>query len=124
MRVLLAEDDALLREILCEGLAIEGFEVVAAEDGLRALERFEREGPYDVLLIDEEMPGLTGRELVARIRQQGHRVPALLISGNLHLDPEERAALGVGPVLRKPVSFQDLTRAINAAVGRPLTGPA
>jgi CheY-like chemotaxis protein len=53
------------------------------------------------------------------VRGEGHRIPALLISGNLHLEPEECAALGVGPVLRKPISFEDLARAVRAAVAAP-----
>jgi CheY-like chemotaxis protein len=62
-RVLLAEDDPQLREILLDGLQDEGFSVVAAEDGVRALDLFLSQGPFDVVLLDEEMPGLTGREL-------------------------------------------------------------
>ena len=45
MRVLLAEDDALLREILCDSLAEQGFTVVAAADGQDALKRFRASGP-------------------------------------------------------------------------------
>jgi two-component system capsular synthesis sensor histidine kinase RcsC len=111
--VLIAEDDALLREILCEGLAEEGFAVEAAGDGEDALKRFHAGGPFDVLLLDEEMPGMTGRAFLGIIRAEGHRVPALIISGNLHLDAEECAALGIGPVLRKPISFEDLTLALH-----------
>ena len=122
MRVLVAEDDALLREILCDGLADQGFSVEAAEDGQDALKRFRAGGPFDVLLLDEEMPGMTGRAFLARIRADGHRVPALLISGNLHLDAEECAALGIGPVLRKPISFEDLTLALRS-VAAPGNSP-
>ena len=46
MRVLVAEDDALLREILCDGLADQGFSVEAAEDGQGALKRFRAGGPF------------------------------------------------------------------------------
>jgi hypothetical protein len=42
-------------------------------------------------------------------------VPALVISGNLHLDAEECAALGIGPVLRKPISLADLAIALRGA---------
>jgi CheY-like chemotaxis protein len=61
------------------------------------------------------MPYLRGREILRRIRDQGDDVPALLISGNLQLEEEERAALGVGPVLRKPISLRDLSLALRAA---------
>jgi CheY-like chemotaxis protein len=116
LRVLVAEDDALLREILCDGLTDQGFTVESATDGREALKRFHASGPFDVILLDEEMPGMTGRAFLAQIRAEGHRVPALIISGNLHLDTEECAALGIGPVLRKPISFLDLTAALRRAV--------
>lgn len=117
-RLLVAEDEAPLLEILLEGLRDEGFEVVGAEDGVRALEIYRDAGPFDLLLLDEEMPRLTGRRLVARLRAEGEDVPAVLFSGNLDLTPEEQARLGVGPALRKPISFDELSRAIRAALGK------
>jgi CheY-like chemotaxis protein len=116
LRILVAEDEAPLREILCEGLREEGFQVVAAADGVHALELFRTAGPFDVILLDEEMPRLTGRRLLARLRAQGEDVAAVLLSGNLELTPEEEVRLRVGPALRKPVSFSDLSRAIRAAI--------
>jgi CheY-like chemotaxis protein len=115
-RVLVAEDDAMLREILEVGLSDEGFEVVAAPDGAAALDLYRHSGPYDLLLLDEEMPKLTGRQLLWKLRDSGERVAALLVSGNLVLSDDERAALGVGPVLRKPVSITDLSEAIRVAI--------
>jgi CheY-like chemotaxis protein len=116
LRILVAEDEAHLREILCEGLREEGFEVVAAADGAQALELFRSAGPFDLLLLDEEMPRLTGRRLLAHLRAQGEDVTAVLFSGNLELTHEEQARLRVGPALRKPVSFSDLARAIRGAI--------
>jgi CheY-like chemotaxis protein len=118
VRVLVAEDDAMLREILEEGLSAEGFEVVAAADGAEAFELYRTAGPFHALLLDEEMPRLTGRDQLGRIRAAGDDVPALLVSGNLVLTSREQAALGIGPVLRKPVSIELLARAIRDAVAR------
>ena len=119
IRILLAEDDDVLREVLQEGLEADGFDVVAAPDGAKALDMFRSGGPYDVLLLDEEMPGLTGRQLLGKLREQGVGVTALLISGNLELSREERTALGVGPVLRKPIALDDLTRELRRVIGVP-----
>ena len=116
LRLLVADDDATLREIVCEGLVDEGFEVVPAEDGERALELFRTRGPYDALLLDEEMPGLTGRQLLGVIRAQNDLVPVLLLSGNLVMEDDERSALGVGPVLLKPVTIRELAQAVRQAV--------
>lgn len=115
-RVLLAEDEALLREILVEGLSDEGFEVEAALDGMEALILYRTKGPFDALLLDEEMPGLTGRQLLRLLRGEGATVPAVIFSGNLVLDDDERAELGVGPVLRKPVSMRDICAALREAI--------
>jgi len=115
-RVLLAEDEPLLREILVEGLVDEGFEVEAAADGLEALLLYRAKRPFDGLLLDEEMPGLTGRQLVRLLRGEGDRVPAVIFSGNLVLEASEQAELGLGPVLRKPVSMRDICAALRAAI--------
>ena len=110
--MLLAEDDPGLREILTEGLTEEGFVVVSAESGAHAVERYGEDGPYDALLLDEEMPGLTGREFLRRLRGSGDHIPALIISGNLYLEEAEQRELEVGPVLRKPIALADLAQAL------------
>jgi two-component system OmpR family response regulator len=115
-RILVAENEAPLLEILLEGLRDEGFHVIGAEDGARALDLYRSAGPFDLLLLDEEMPRLTGRQVLTRLRADGDHVPAVLFSGNLDLTPEEQARLGVGPPLRKPLSFDELSRAIRRAL--------
>lgn len=116
LRILVAEDEAPLLEILLEGLRDDGFDAVGAEDGAQALALFRTAGPFDLLLLDEEMPRLTGRRLIQTLRAEGQRVPAVLFSGNLDLSEEEQARLGVGPALRKPLSFDELARAIRRAI--------
>jgi CheY-like chemotaxis protein len=115
-RVLLAEDEPLLREILVEGLVDEGFEVEAGVDGMEALLLYRTKGPFDALLLDEEMPGLTGRQLLRLLRGEGDRVAAVILSGNLVLDAREQSELGIGPVLRKPTSMRDLCAALQDAI--------
>lgn len=121
-RVLLAEDEPLLREILVEGLVDEGFEVEAGVDGMEALILYRAKGPFDALLLDEEMPGLTGRQLLRLLRGEGDRVPAVIFSGNLVLDAREQAELAIGPVLRKPVSMRELCAALRDAIAGAASG--
>jgi DNA-binding response OmpR family regulator len=115
-RVLAAEDDPQLRLMLEDALAHDGFEACCVADGLAARERFESSGPYDVLLLDDRMPHLSGRQLLRELRAAGKAVPALILSGNGELDDEERASLSPVALLRKPARLSDIARALRAAI--------
>jgi DNA-binding response OmpR family regulator len=114
-RVLAAEDDPHLRDMLHDGLSLEGFDACCVEDGREARERFGSSGPYDVLLLDDRMPHVTGRELVRELRAAGEDVPALIYSGNCELDEAECAALRLH-VLRKPLPMAEISRALRRAI--------
>ena len=114
--ILVVEDDALMRDMVMRVLAIEGFHVVAAEDGLEALHllrTMQRRAP-DVpclVLLDLSMPRLSGREF--RRAQLGDPniagVPVAVMSGAP--DSEERAqGLGAVATLTKPLDFDALVR--------------
>lgn len=69
MRILIAEDERITRASLTRQLQAWGHTVVAAEDGARAWEAYSAEGDgFDVVLTDWEMPGLSGPELIGRVR--------------------------------------------------------
>src|SRR5438045_45939 len=90
--VLVADDDSALRFLLSRVLEIDGYEVTAAADGLEALDALLARRP-DALVLDVDMPRLTGIELCRRLRGSGSRLPILVLSGN----PESRdAALRAG----------------------------
>ena len=115
-RVLAAEDDPQLRDMLQDALSDDGFDTCCVEDGIKARERFGTSGPYDVLLLDDRMPNLTGRQLLRELREAGEDVPALIISGGCDMDDEERAALRPVAVLRKPIRMAEISRALRDAV--------
>ena len=80
--ILLAEDDAALREIVSLQLEELGYTVVAASDGREALRMAEkREGPIDLLLTDVVMPGMSGRQLADRLKQKIPLLKVLFVSG-------------------------------------------
>jgi PAS domain S-box-containing protein len=80
--ILLAEDDAALREIVSLQLEELGYTVVAASDGREALRMAEkREGPIDLLLTDVVMPGMSGRQLADKLKQEIPALKVLFVSG-------------------------------------------
>ena len=80
-RVLVVDDESVVREATAELLKARGFEVWGAEDGTQALETVQREPSFDAVLLDMSMPGPTVTQTHARIRQLDAQVPILLTSG-------------------------------------------
>jgi DNA-binding response OmpR family regulator len=115
-RVLAAEDDPQLREVLRDALTHDGFEACCVADGLVARERFESSGPFDALLLDDRMPLLTGRELLRELRAAGQNVPVLILSGHCDAHDEEWAALKPWAVLRKPIRMSEVSRVLREAI--------
>ncbi len=80
--ILIAEDEAPLRNLMCRLLAGEGYEVLCAEDAEEALRlEEEHEGAIDLLLTDIRMPGRSGIELYEELDRRRGGIPVLFISG-------------------------------------------
>jgi PAS domain S-box-containing protein len=115
-RVLVIDDEALVRSYLKASLERRGYRVLDAPDGhggLRALENNE----VDVVILDMTMPDLDGGEVLRRVRRSGNRVPIVLSSG--HIDPEVQARLEPGSFqgfLAKPFATPALISAIEQAL--------
>ncbi len=115
--VLVADDDAALRDLAVTFLRRGGFEVLRAEDGRRAVEIYERErGHIDVVLLDLRMPELSGAEALRRLRAIDPSVRVLLTSGSSEPSPEGEEEAQTRGFLAKPYQEQDLIRAVRAAM--------
>jgi PAS domain S-box-containing protein len=91
LRVLLIDDEDVVREMVTEVLENEGFDVAVAADGRRGLELFgERGEGIDVVLLDLSMPGLSGQETFARLAKRRPDVPVILSSGYDHAEATRR----------------------------------
>jgi two-component system, cell cycle response regulator CpdR len=117
-RILLAEDEAVLRGQIVRALAADGYETVATADGGEALDTLVREqGRFDVLLTDIKMPVMDGIALALAAARDYPDLVILLMTG--FADQRERAygldALIHG-VLTKPFTPPDLQRAIVEAI--------
>ena len=96
----------------------EGYTVLDAESGEAALELVERADGIDVVVCDLNLPGISGPELVARLRTRWPRLPVVFMSGQSREDPrvEELSKQPRVAYLAKPFEFEDLARAVGAAV--------
>ena len=119
--VLLAEDEDLVRELVSNILEREGFEVVAARNGLEALEQLEHvDRPLDVLVTDVVMPRMGGRELADRVAESQPQAKIVFISGYSDESPDLGTRVHAGSVLvSKPFSPGDLAETVNRLTSRP-----
>ncbi len=120
-RVLLVEDEDMVRQLVARTLLDAGFEVLQARHGREALERLQRaHGAVDVVVSDIVMPVMGGRELATQLQRQYPAIPTVWMSGY----PRESLAAGesfaVGtPFLQKPVPPQLLVDTVRLAMARP-----
>jgi len=116
-KILLVEDEAVLRHSLAFSLEQEGFTVVAAEDGVSALELAERERP-DLVVLDIMLPGLDGWEVCRRLRRSS-AVPVIMLSARgSEIDKVLGLEMGADDYLTKPFSTRELIARIRAALRR------
>ncbi len=108
MKVLVVEDSLTSREVVCGLLGQQGHEVVAVESGEDALAAFEAH-EFDLILMDVELPGMSGPDAAATIRQKNARVPILAMTA--HTSDEQRTrclAAGMNDFITKPIRPESL----------------
>ena len=127
-RILLVEDEENYREPLAHGLRRDGFEVVEAQDGEMAIERFEAAGrsggpaPIDLVLLDLMLPRLSGTEVCRRIRRIS-RVPVIMVTAkDSEVDKIVGLEIGADDYVTKPYSYRELLARVHAVLRRSQEG--
>jgi DNA-binding NtrC family response regulator len=119
-RVLLVEDEGRLRDMLTRAVGEMGFEGEAVGSGEAAL-RVLGQRAFDTVILDLNLPGLSGIELLATIRSRWPDVQAIILTGFGDLDTAKRAIhLDVVDFLTKPCSLAELEVALGRAAGKRL----
>jgi CheY-like chemotaxis protein len=110
-RVLVVEDEALVRDFACRFLHGEGYETVEAEDGQEAIELLGADpGSFDLVLSDVVMPRMGGREFAGHLARVRPGLPVLFMSGYTNDEIMRRGLLEPGaPFLAKPFSPETLS---------------
>lgn len=107
-RILVVDDEPAARTLVTKALVADGYAVVAAEDGMQALEALAK-SPFDMVLTDIVMPGIDGIELALKVAKDFPDTAILLMSG---YPDERRRASGLESLFRevieKPFALADL----------------
>ncbi len=108
LRILFADDESHLRDLMQMELPRLGHEVTVCQDGTAAMRALER-GLYDAALLDLRMPGMTGIEVLAQIRQISPETQVIILTGHASVDTAVQALrLGAFDYLTKPCKWAEL----------------
>jgi len=118
MRLLLVEDEPVLRDQLANRLRQDGYAVDTAIDGEEGL-FYATEYPIDLAIIDLGLPKISGIELIQRLRKQGKDVPVLILTArNKWQDKVEGLESGADDYLAKPFHYEELAARVKALIRR------
>jgi two-component system, cell cycle response regulator DivK len=115
-RVLVVEDDGKSRKLLVDVLGFHGFDVAAFENGEQALEDA-RESAPDAALLDIQLPGISGFDVLAGLRASPtrRRVPVIAVTASVMVsDRRKILAAGFDAYVAKPVNIRQLLDTLNA----------
>ena len=117
-RILVVDDEAVVRESLREWFAEDGYPVDIAEDAREALKKIQ-EASWDILLVDIKMPGMDGLELQRKVKQIAPDAVVIIITAYASVDTAVQALKeGAYDYITKPFDPDDLERLINKAAER------
>jgi len=124
-RVLVADDDPEICTLIKRFLGKNSSEYVitACNDAESALVHIQRDDPFDILISDFMLPGISGIELIAQVRQNGPtaRLPIVMISGHSNYAMDARAkSAGANAFLNKPFTLSQLRTTVQQLLADPL----
>ena len=111
-RILVADDEKSIRLTIKQALSTQGYDVNVAVDGSTALEKLE-ESPVDLLLLDIQMPGMDGIEVLQRAMAQQPSLKVIMVSAHGSIDNAVDAMkLGAADYLQKPFTPSELRETV------------
>ena len=114
-KVLVVDDDPDVRRFMVDLLEDAGYAVAAAIDGPTGLDVLRKEGPFDLLLLDFAMPGMTGSEVARTVRAENPEQVILMMTGYLEHEAV-LSELGAQPMLQKPFDPSELLFRVAAMI--------
>ena len=119
-RIVIADDDSDIRELVVFKLRLEGHDIVPVENGSLAVAAC-RESPPDLVILDVMMPGMSGLEAARALREDEATsdVPIMMLTARAHeSDVDEGFAAGANDYIVKPFSPRELAARVDALLAR------
>ncbi|HOF58702.1 MAG TPA: response regulator [Syntrophorhabdaceae bacterium] len=114
-QILIVDDNAEIREIVQEYLADSDCQIEGASNGKEALEKYNK-NPYDIIITDLKMPGISGIELIKLLKQKTDAIEFIIITGYASVDTAiEAVRIGAFDYIVKPFRMEELKVTIKNA---------
>ncbi len=114
--LLVIDDNRMVRDIISEMLTSKGHKVTQAEDGVQALELFERKDKFDLVFVNLSLPKLSGWEVIQSIKEKDPEAKVALLTGwGAQIDFEEAKEKGADYLIPKPFKAEDLLNVLGQA---------
>ncbi len=123
MRILIAEDDEVLADGLCQSMRQSGYAVDCTHDGLDADRMLSGDQPFDLVILDLGLPRLDGFSVLRNLRERNHQVPVIILTARDGVgDRVKGLDLGGDDYLVKPFSLPELEARVRALLRRGQCG--
>lgn len=117
-RILVAEDEQSLNDLLQDALRMDGYETISAKHGLEAL-RLAREEKPDLIILDINMPQIDGFEVLEKLRKENNNVPIIVLTARDQKDDKATGfGLGADDFVTKPFGLEELLMRVSAVLRR------
>lgn len=118
-RILIIEDEKHIAEGLKLNFELQGYEVSHAENGIVALEMYEKNSKWDLVLVDLMLPGIDGQTIIKRLRVHDEKLPIIVVSAkDQSIDKVKCLELGVDDYITKPFVLDELLLRVNRLLQR------
>ncbi len=121
VKILVADDEAMMRNLILKILETQGYQVTVVSSGDEALEKLKTEN-YDLLMTDVKMPGMTGFDLLKQVKAEWPGMAVIIMTGyGDAYSVKEALLLGADEYLSKPFKSQEVTLIVERAYWRLLS---
>lgn len=122
-RILVAEDETSLNDLLQDALRMNGYETISAKHGMEALRLIREEKP-DLVILDINMPNLDGFEVIEKIRNENNNIPIIILTARDKKDDKSIGfSLGADDFVTKPFGLEELLMRVAAVLRRSKNTP-